>query len=51
MDNKELVKDPVCGMDVDPAGAAGSEEHSGNSYYFCSKGCLEKFRASPEICW
>ena len=39
------VIDPVCGMTVAPAKAAGSFEHEGQTYYFCSKGCLEKFRA------
>ena len=42
------VKDPVCGMTVDPAKAAGKHEHHGKTYYFCSKGCLEKFKARPE---
>src|SRR5580765_2563061 len=41
-------KDPVCGMTVDPAKAAGQFEHKGTSYYFCSKGCLAKFAADPE---
>jgi Cu+-exporting ATPase len=41
-------KDPVCGMTVDPAKAAGKHEHKGKMYYFCSKGCLEKFKAHPE---
>jgi Cu+-exporting ATPase len=41
-------KDPVCGMTVDPAKAAGKHEHKGKTYFFCSKGCLEKFRAHPE---
>lgn len=41
--------DPVCGMDVSPATAAGSTEYSGETYYFCSRGCLEKFRASPDV--
>lgn len=41
------VKDPVCGMDVDPATAAGSHEHDGKTYFFCSRHCLEKFRAEP----
>ena len=41
-------KDPVCGMTVDPAKAAGKHEHKGKAYYFCSKGCLEKFKAHPE---
>ncbi len=30
--------DPVCGMRVDPARAAGSHEYGGTTYYFCSKG-------------
>jgi Cu+-exporting ATPase len=42
------TKDPVCGMDVDPETAAGSHEHRGETYSFCSKGCLEKFRTDPE---
>ena len=42
-----LEKDPVCHMDVYPPNAAGSHDHNGRSYHFCSKGCLEKFRADP----
>ncbi len=34
-------------MTVTPADSAGSFEHEGTTYYFCSKGCLEKFRADP----
>ena len=41
------VIDPVCGMTVDPATAAGSFAHQGTSYYFCCQGCLTKFRADP----
>ena len=40
--------DPVCGMTVDPAAAAGSHVHGGRTYWFCSAGCLERFRADPE---
>jgi Cu+-exporting ATPase len=40
--------DPVCGMTVDPARAAGTVEHNGTAYYFCSKGCVAKFSADPE---
>jgi Cu+-exporting ATPase len=40
--------DPVCGMSVDPAKAAGSHEHDGETYHFCSQGCLKKFREDPE---
>jgi Cu+-exporting ATPase len=42
-----LMKDPVCGMTVDPANAAGSFEYQGETYYFCSKGCLAKFQLDP----
>jgi P-type Cu+ transporter len=39
--------DPVCGMRVDPARAAGSRTHEGRTYYFCSRGCVERFAADP----
>jgi len=42
-----MEKDPVCGMMVDTAKAAGHLHHEGQPYYFCSKGCIEKFRADP----
>jgi Cu+-exporting ATPase len=45
---KTLVKDPVCNMDVDPATAAGSSEYKGQTYYFCSQGCVKRFNADPE---
>src|SRR5829696_1883416 len=41
------VIDPVCGMSVEPESAAGSYKHEGETYYFCSLSCLEKFRAEP----
>jgi Cu+-exporting ATPase len=40
--------DPVCGMTVQPARAAGSYQHQGKTYYFCGKSCLEKFRTYPQ---
>ena len=42
------VKDPVCGMSVNPATAKHSLEHGGASHYFCCAGCAEKFKADPE---
>ncbi|OLB35539.1 MAG: copper-translocating P-type ATPase [Acidobacteria bacterium 13_2_20CM_57_17] len=42
------VKDPVCGMTVTPEKAAAKIEHAGNRYYFCSKGCAERFSSEPE---
>jgi P-type Cu+ transporter len=41
------LKDPVCGMQVDPANAAASLEHAGRTWYFCSQSCLDKFQANP----
>src|ERR1700757_3412077 len=41
------VKDPVCGMAVDPASAKHAHVHSGRTYFFCGAGCLDKFRADP----
>jgi Cu+-exporting ATPase len=41
------MKDPVCGMQVDPAKAAGTSQYQGQTYYFCSKGCQTKFDANP----
>jgi Cu+-exporting ATPase len=43
---KEVFVDPVCGMTVDPATAAGTSERDGVRYYFCSPGCKEKFDAA-----
>jgi Cu+-exporting ATPase len=40
-----METDVVCGMRVDPAKAAGTTEHEGKAYYFCSKGCLQRFKA------
>ena len=42
-----MVTDPVCGMQIDPNTAAGSAEHEGTTYYFCSVGCLERFTDNP----
>ena len=39
--------DPVCGMEVDPATAAGAWPLGGRTYFFCSVGCLERFKADP----
>jgi Cu+-exporting ATPase len=42
---KREAVDPICGMKVDPEHAAGSSEWHGETYYFCSLGCKEKFDA------
>jgi Cu+-exporting ATPase len=40
--------DPVCGMKVDPAAAKGGCDYKGESYFFCSERCFERFTADPE---
>lgn len=44
----DTVHDPVCGMDIDPATAAGTSEYKGQTYYFCSPGCKKSFDKDPE---
>jgi Cu+-exporting ATPase len=41
-----MERDVVCGMQVDPAKAAGSSQFNGKTYYFCSKACKAKFDAN-----
>ena len=47
-DSPEAATDPVCGMSVDPARAAHSHAHGGQTYYFCCAGCRAKFEADPD---
>ncbi len=42
------VKDPVCGMMVDPQKSAGKVSHGNKTYYFCSTRCAERFEQEPE---
>lgn len=52
MKNYESTKanavDPVCHMTVDPKSSAGSFEHEGQTYHFCSEHCLHKFSENPQ---
>ena len=43
----ERVRDPVCGMAVDPHTTPHRYQHAGRPYYFCSAGCQAKFQADP----
>ncbi len=49
-DKKDMKKsvDPVCGMTTDDKDSYLSYEHEGETYYFCSERCLNKFRNNPE---
>ena len=42
-----VVRDPVCGMEIDPSTAAASVEHAGATFSFCSHGCHRRFVADP----
>jgi Cu+-exporting ATPase len=44
---EQKVVDPVCGMSIRPSDAVGHLDHAGQTYYFCSTSCLERFRAEP----
>lgn len=43
-----MVKDPVCGMEIDEKNAAAQREYEGKHYFFCSASCHDKFEASPQ---
>ncbi|MCF8106630.1 MAG: heavy metal translocating P-type ATPase [Desulfohalobiaceae bacterium] len=47
-ESQEAVKDPVCGMTTESPQSYFSYEHQGQTFYFCSEHCLEKFQADPE---
>ena len=46
-DGAAVVKDPVCGMSVDPTTTAHRASHDGQDYFFCSAGCRTKFVGDP----
>ncbi len=47
IDTEGTHVDPVCKMLVRPSTAAGSHDHEGETYYFCSTGCRAKFKNDP----
>ncbi|HTM43572.1 MAG TPA: YHS domain-containing protein [Polyangiaceae bacterium] len=44
----KTVRDPVCGMQIDPEHAAGIRTVQGLNFFFCSSSCLEKFDQDPQ---
>ena len=42
------VTDPVCGMTIESEKSAAREAWQGQTYYFCSISCQEKFRTAPD---
>ena len=47
-DGKANVRDPVCGMSVDPATSRHRFDYRGETFHFCSAGCRTKFAADPK---
>ena len=45
----DRIKDPVCGMMVDPNTAAAHTSYESREIYFCSEDCHRAFRADPEV--
>jgi Cu+-exporting ATPase len=46
-DGTAKMRDPVCGMSVDPATSKHAFDHDGKAFHFCSAGCRSKFAADP----
>jgi P-type Cu+ transporter len=47
-DDRPKVRDPVCGMMVDPERTEHHADHRGETFHFCSARCHDKFVAAPE---
>jgi len=44
---RDMARDPVCQMDVDPKSAAAQSKYQGQTYYFCAVECKVKFDSDP----
>jgi len=44
----ELSRDPVCRMEITDENAAPQSIHEGDTYYFCSESCKDRFDEQPE---
>ena len=43
-----MVKDPVCGMQVEEKQAGANTVHNGHTYAFCGPACKQTFEKTPE---
>ncbi|MEM2911942.1 MAG: YHS domain-containing protein [Candidatus Bathyarchaeia archaeon] len=43
-----MVKDPVCGMNVNEKTAKYKSEYMGKTHYFCSESCKQNFDKNPD---
>jgi Cu+-exporting ATPase len=48
LEETNMAKDPVCGMQVDEKKAGVSSVHKGTTHHFCSPACKTKFDTTPE---
>lgn len=44
----DKARDPVCGMELNPYEALAQTTYQGETYYFCSQDCKEKFDRKPQ---
>ena len=47
-DGNTKLRDPVCGMSVDPVTSQHRFDYRGETFHFCSAGCRTKFAVDPE---
>jgi adenylate cyclase len=45
---RDLARDPVCRMAVDPERSAGRLTYEDTAYFFCSLACAAEFARQPE---
>ncbi len=43
-----MTKDPVCGMDINESQTKAKMDYQGQTYYFCSDSCKQKFEKNPQ---
>jgi Cu+-exporting ATPase len=43
-----IVKDPVCGMEIEKANAVAAADYNDETFYFCSASCRERFLSAPQ---
>ncbi|WP_425475548.1 heavy metal translocating P-type ATPase [Mesorhizobium quangtriensis] len=47
MQPTSVIRDPVCGMTVDPKAGKPQFDHDGHVYHFCSASCRDRFAKAP----
>ena len=43
------VRDPVCGMNIDPKNAFAKRDYMGQTSFFCSQSCVDQFDKDPHL--